>query len=131
VSGSERTLISRREALDDLSEEALAEWDPVMVLSDAAVDEPEDGKSERPSGLHAKLIALEHGRQVSWYVGSANLTAAAFTGSNVEVMAAITGPRGNAGSGKGFGIERFRSAGFLNLCEPYQREAPKRSRMRN
>jgi hypothetical protein len=121
VSDSERTLISRREALDDLSEEALAEWDPVWVLSDAAVDEPEDGKAERPSGLHAKLIALEHGRQVSWYVGSANLTAAAFTGSNVEVMAAITGPRGNAGSGKGFGIERFQSAGFLNLCEPYHR----------
>lgn len=121
VSGSERTLISRRETLDDLSEAALAEWDPVMVLSDAAVDEPEDGKAERPSGLHAKLIALEHGRQISWYVGSANLTAAAFTGSNVEVMAAITGPRGNAGSGKGFGIERFRSAGFLNLCEPYHR----------
>ncbi len=39
----------------------------------------------------------------------------------MEVIAAITGPRGKADSGRGFGIERFRESGFLNLCDPYQR----------
>lgn len=120
VSGSQRTLISRREALDELSEDALAPWQQILVLSESALDEADDATA-RASDLHAKLIAIEQGRRVSWYVGSANLTAAAFTGRNVEVMAAITGPRGNANNGKGFGIERFRESGFLNLCEPYQR----------
>jgi len=117
----ERTLISRREALDALSDEVLEGWDSVMVLSEAAMDEPEDGTAGRPSDLHAKMIAVEHGKKVSWFVGSANLTAAALKGANVEVIAALTGPKGREGSGKGFGIERFRESGFLNLCEPYHR----------
>ena len=117
----ERTLISRREALDELPEEVLNEWDAVMVLSEAAMDEPEDGAAGRPSDLHAKMIAVEHGKRVSWFVGSANLTAAAMSGRNVEVVAAFTGPRGRPGSGKGLGIERFRESGFLDLCEPYHR----------
>jgi len=117
----ERTLVSRREALDELPPEVLDGWDEVMVLSEAAMDEPEDGTSGRPSDLHAKMIVVEHGRKASWFVGSANLTAAAMSGRNVEVVASFTGPRGRADSGKGFGIGRFREAGFLNLCEPYHR----------
>ena len=116
----ERILISRPEELDEMAEEALADWQQVQVLSEAALDEPDDAGS-RPADLHAKLIALEHGRKVTWHVGSANLTAAALTGRNVEVMATVTGPRGNRGSGKGFGIHRFQESGFLNLCEPYRR----------
>ncbi len=120
ASTAERILISRPEELDDISEEALAAWQQVLVLSEAALDEPDDAGS-RPADLHAKLIALEHNRQVTWHVGSANLTAAALTGRNIEVMATVTGPRGNRGSGKGFGIHRFQESGFLNLCEPYRR----------
>ena len=120
---SERTLISRREALDDLPEKALSGWNEVLVLSDAAASEPEDGVAARPSGLHAKMIVLEHAKQVTWFVGSANLTSAAFTGPNVEMMASITGPRGSPDSDKGCGLERFREAGFLKLCEPYSRSA--------
>jgi hypothetical protein len=116
----ERILISRPEELDEIAEEALAAWHQVLVLSEAALDEPDDVGS-RPADLHAKLIALEHDREVTWHVGSANLTAAALTGRNVEVMATVTGPRGNRGSGKGFGIHRFQESGFLNLCEPYRR----------
>ena len=116
----ERILISRPEELDEIAEEALAAWQQVLVLSEAALDEPDDAGS-RPADLHAKLIALEHNRQVTWHVGSANLTAAALTGRNVEVMATVTGPRGNRGSGKGFGVHRFQESGFLNLCEPYRR----------
>ncbi|MCC5865688.1 MAG: phospholipase D family protein [Wenzhouxiangella sp.] len=116
----ERILISRPEELDEIAEEALAAWQQVLVLSEAALDEPDDAGS-RPADLHVKLMAVEHGRQVTWHVGSANLTAAALTGRNVEVLASVTGPRGNRGSGKGFGIQRFQESGFLNLCEPYRR----------
>jgi hypothetical protein len=120
VATGERILISRPEELDLIAEEALAAWQQVLVLSEAALDEPDDAGS-RPADLHAKLIALEHGRQVTWHVGSANFTAAALTGRNIEVMATVTGPRGNRGSGKGFGVHRFQESGFLNLCEPYRR----------
>lgn len=119
-SAGNRTLISRREALDDLSEDALAPWNEKMVLSDAALDEPEDGAGPA-SDLHAKMIALEHQRRVTWYLGSANFTAAAYTGRNVEVIASINGPVDQRAKTDGYGINQFRESGFLNLCEPYRR----------
>ncbi|WP_043739804.1 phospholipase D family protein [Thioalkalivibrio nitratireducens] len=119
-----RTLISRREALDALPPRHREAWDSILVLSESALDEPDDRQTERHSDLHAKLIALEHGHQVTWYVGSANLTHAAFTGRNVEVVAAITGPKGRPGSDKGSGIERFVESGFPRLCEAYRPGEP-------
>ena len=149
LSGDDRILVSRQEELDKLSEDALAAWNEVLVLSDTAQGEAEDapagaaedGAAEtadtaeaataagtnggdpgtgvaRPSGLHAKMIAVEHGWRVTWSVGSANLTAAAFTGSNVEMMASVTGKKGGAG---GRGIGHFLDGGFRKLCVPYQR----------
>jgi hypothetical protein len=112
-------LISRREALDDLPASALDAWQEVMVLSEAAIDEAEDGIGG--SDLHAKLIALERGRRVTWYLGSANFTHAAYSGGNVEVIASINGPNDARGKTEGYGIAQFRETGFLNLCEPYQR----------
>ena len=53
------------------------------------------------------MIAVEHGWDATWYVGSANLTAAAFTGSNVEVMASVSGKKGRKDSASGCGIDRF------------------------
>jgi hypothetical protein len=119
-SAGKRTLISRREALDELSEDALAPWNEIMVLSDAALDEPEDSAGPA-SDLHAKMIALEHQRRVTWYLGSANFTAAAYTGRNVEVIASINGPVDQRRKTDGYGITQFRESGFLNLCEPYRR----------
>ena len=117
----ERLLISRREALDELSPDALAGWDRVLVLSDTAVAESEDAVARRPSGLHAKLIAIEHGKRVDWTLGSANFTAAALTGSNVEVIATLSARRGKNGPEGACDIDAFRAAGFLNLCEDYHR----------
>ena len=139
----DRTLVSRQEELDKLSENALAAWNEVFVLSDTAQGEVEDGPADRdddpaaeagdargdddrptaagdarPSGLHAKMIAVEHGWRVTWSVGSANLTASAFTGSNVEMMASVRGKKGGAG---GRGIGHFLDGGFLKLCVPYRR----------
>ena len=79
---------------------------------------PGTGADARPSGLHAKMIAVEHGWHVTWSVGSANLTAAAFTGSNVEMMASVTGRKAGA---RGHGIDHFLDGGFRKLCVPYQR----------
>ena len=138
LGGDDRILVSRQEELDKLSEAALAAWKDVLVLSDTAQGEAEDGPADavedapdadadaRPSGLHAKMIAVEHGWDVTWYVGSANLTAAAFTGSNVEMMASVTGRKGRKGSAGGCGIDRFLDGGFRTLCVPYRRVEPEK-----
>ena len=124
MGGGERILVSRQEELDKLPDDALAEWEQVCVLSDGTLDEPEDGADTRPSGLHAKILAVEHGWNVTWYVGSANLTAAAFIGRNVEVMAAVTARKGRRGGNRGYGIERFLESGFDKLCAKYHRREP-------
>ena len=116
----EHMLVSRQEELDKLPDAALEAWE-IFVLSDAAHEEPEDGTGTSPTGLHAKMTAVEHGWDVTWYVGSANLTAAAFTGRNVEMMAAVTGRRGRRTGNHGNGIDRFLESGFENLCTPYRR----------
>ena len=120
----ERILVSTREQLDRLSDNALARWTRVFMLSDAALDESEDADAGRPSGLHAKFIAVEHGWDVTWFVGSANLTYSAFSGTNVEVMAALSARKGRRNGNSGYGIGRFLESGFETLCEPYQRGEP-------
>ena len=89
-----------------------------------AGDRSASGAGARPSGLHAKMIAVEHGWDATWYVGSANLTSAAFGGGNVEVMASVTGKKGRKDGASGSGIDRFLHGGFLKLCVPYQRVEP-------
>ena len=131
LSDDDRILVSRQEELDKLSEDTLADWNEKFILADTAQGEPEDeaaGRDRtepvvgvRPAGLHAKIFAVEHGYDVTWYVGSANLTYAAFAGSNVEMMASITGRKGGA---SGHGIARFLD-GFQKLCTPYVRTEPK------
>ena len=127
--------MGRREEFDKLSEDALADWNEKLVLADTAQDEAEDEDETvdgddaepvirvRPAGLHAKMFAVEHGWDVTWYVGSANLTRAAFAGSNVEMMASITGRKGRKGGASGHGIARFLD-GFQKLCVPYERTEP-------
>ena len=120
----ERMLVSSREQLDKLSDDALAKWSRTCMLSDAALDETEDEDADRPSGLHAKFLAVEHGWDVTWFVGSANLTFAAFSGKNVEVMAALSARKGRRNGKSGYGIGRFLESGFETLCVPYERGEP-------
>ena len=124
MGNGERMLVSSREELDKLPGDALAAWNRICILSDTALDEPEDGDAGRPSGLHAKILAVEHAWDVTWFVGSANLTAAAFNGRNVEVMAALTARKGRRNGKTGHGIERFLESGFDGLCEPYRPGVP-------
>ena len=109
----ERILVSRPEELDQVAAVELDEWSKVLILSDPASGESDD-EARRPSGLHAKIVAIEHRGQVAWYFGSANLTQAALTGRNVEVFARLAGRRHSCG------IEQF-LGGFRDLCEPYER----------
>ena len=108
------------------SRASATEGDNAATAGDAREDDEASAArvEARPSGLHAKLIAVEHGWDATWYVGSANLTAAAFTGSNVEVMASITGKKGRKDSASGCGIDRFLDGGFQKLCVRYQRVEP-------
>ena len=106
-------LISRPEELDGVPKACLDRWNDVRVLADAMSDESSDEASSRPSGLHAKIIAVEHGADVTWFVGSANLTSSALEGRNVELMASITGRKSRVG------ISQFMD-GFDNLCEKYR-----------
>ena len=117
----EHMLVSRQEELDSLPDGTLDAWRQILVLSDDAQEEPEDGAGTSPTGLHAKIIAVEQRGDVTWYVGSANLTTAAFTGRNVEMMAAVTGRRGRRTSNRGYGIDRFLESGFKCLCKPYRK----------
>ena len=116
-----RLLVSSQGQLDELPEEALSAWKDVRTLSDLAVDEEAEAGAARPSGLHAKLIAVEHGWDVTWYVGSANLTAAALHGPNVEALAEIGARKGRPHGKSGLGVDRFLESGFDRLCTPYQR----------
>ena len=133
LSDGERILVSRQEELDKLSADALSQWNEKFVLADTAQGEledqtadgdgPEPAATDRPAGLHAKMFAVEHGFHVTWYVGSANLTAAAFGGPNVEMMASITGRKGREGGASGHGIARFRD-GFKKLWVTYEPTEP-------
>ena len=115
LSEGDRVLISRSEELDGLSEEALSPWREVLALSDSAIGEAND-EASYPSGLHAKLLGVEHGWDVTWFVGSANLTRAAFFGNNVEVMAEVTGRKSKVG------ISKFLD-NIRDLCSPYHHQS--------
>lgn len=117
----QNVLISRQIELDCISPHQLERWDKVYVLHEQAEDEPDDFAGRRPSGLHAKLLAYEQGNEVSWYVGSANLTAAAFSGTNVEVMARISARLPRRSTTESNGIAQFMESEFRELLKEYIR----------
>jgi hypothetical protein len=119
LASSESLLVSRADQLSQLETDLAKDWSVVQVLSPTADVEAEDESQLRPSGLHAKLMVFEQGHRATWFIGSANLTDAAFTGRNVELMASASGPKGRPG-GKGIGINLFMESGFQRLCEDYQ-----------
>ena len=123
--GAECILISRPDELDQIPPTSLDGWSRVLVLSESATGESSE-EARRPSGLHAKIIAVVHRGKVAWYFGSPNLTHAALTGHNVEMLACLGGRRAQCG------IEQFLGRrdpgpatpfidGFGDLCEPYER----------
>ena len=110
---AKRTMIARPEELDLMEPTALDGWSELLVLSEERSAGETAEEVRRSSGLHAKIVALEHHGQVTWYFGSANLTRAALTGRNVEILACLTGRRAQVG------ITQFLEQ-FGGLCESYE-----------
>ena len=94
-------LVSRREELEKLDPQRLKAFGAVYAFAD---DEPEEEELDHARlevdpplvGLHAKLYVLEAGWNATLLTGSANATTAAFSG-NVELLAALVGPRSKCG----------------------------------
>ena len=116
-------LISLPQELDTVSTEHLDKWSAINVLdnelnvSDEEVLEydSKENNSSTLSGLHAKFVVVEHQRsQATWMLGSANLTAAASNGHNVELIAQLSGRTNQVGINRVWKeIERF--------CQDYKR----------
>jgi len=88
------------------SKASLARFGALMVLHEGA--ETDDGDDALASdrltrGLHAKAYIAENGWDTTLYLGSANATNASLVaGSNVEILAELTGKRSRIG-----GIDSF------------------------
>lgn len=116
-------LISLPNELDSVDAENLNKWSVVNVLDDDINnsdedmddDESEENQSSSLSGLHAKFVVVERPRnQAAWTLGSANLTAAAHSGNNVELIAHLSGRANQVGIDQVWKeIERF--------CQDYKR----------
>ncbi|MBI3969915.1 MAG: phospholipase D family protein [Chloroflexi bacterium] len=116
--GGSNVVISRTEALDELSGTVHGLFAQQFVLSDAASEEPQEAPAplapgttatapedvapvdaspesllDAPlEGLHAKLFVVEEGWDARLWTGSANATSAAFS-ENVEFLVELRGRR--------------------------------------
>ena len=105
-------ILSRRAALDASASGLRVPGGPrLMRLKDAVIDAERtiddtfdvaggDDPAAAMSGLrglHAKVYVQDHGDKATCWMGSANLTSAAFS-TNVEMMVELTGPVGSVGA---------------------------------
>jgi len=99
-------LVSRPDELARASKSSLSKFGALRVLHESA--ETDDGDDTPAAdrlthGLHAKAYIIENGWETTLYVGSANATnASLMAGSNVEILAELTGKRSRVG-----GIDSF------------------------
>ena len=116
-------LVGRAEEMAKCPADVLATWD-AFVLHDGAVAEPDDGDDAAsgetadpaPRGLHAKALVIESQQQVTWWLGSGNLTDPVRTGTSVELMLRLTGKVSRVG------IDRFWDSGFGALLVGYRHQ---------
>ncbi len=99
-------LVSRPDELARASKASLARFGKIKVLHEAT--ETDDGDDALAAdrltrGLHAKAYIVENGWDTTLYLGSANATNASLVaGTNVEILAELTGKRSRVG-----GIDSF------------------------
>lgn len=126
-------LISRAEALDEFNPGTFSEIERLAKIYclDSAAESPEDSEAagdldwvvpydENPKGLHAKMLLLENSQRCRLFTGSANATAAAFSGRNVEMMVELNGNRKSIGVDALLGGEQEKHT-LRSLLRPYQR----------
>jgi hypothetical protein len=99
-------LVSRPDELARTSKASLARFGALKVMHEATeTDDGDDAVAmdRLACGLHAKAYIVENGRDTTLYLGSANATNASLVaGSNVEILAELTGKRSRVG-----GIDSF------------------------
>ena len=108
----EHFLFSEAESLKYISSDVLDEFASVFVLNDATLNAPVDDIEAQgpdageinsggdPSRLHAKIFIFEQGSDAQWWIGSANATNSAFSGSNVEFLVGMRGKKSKVGINK-------------------------------
>jgi hypothetical protein len=95
-SAKEAVLVSRAEALQELSRKQLSGFSRIFTLAAEADPELESEQAEDPfletvaSGLHAKLYVADLGWHSKVWTGSANATTAAFE-NNIEFLVELEG----------------------------------------
>jgi hypothetical protein len=90
---SQDVLVSRLEALQSLTPEALGCFEQIYYLNDAAALSAEtDDTTSEMQGLHAKIYVTEEGAEAWIWTGSSNATQAGMNG-NVEFLAGLKGKR--------------------------------------
>lgn len=133
----DRRLVSRQEALDELTPGRLKDWRETLVLHEVAeapdegsedadmseVAQAEDGSEPTTSrsiqaGLHAKVYVFDEGARSSLWLGSANATGAAF-GGNVEFLTRLAGPTRHCGVQACLGRDDDEQA-LRRLLTPYE-----------
>lgn len=128
ATGQGNVLISRMDSLAALRAETRARFEQIYILDDAALESNETpataevgaepgGIDPAAAGLHAKLFVLEERGQVTWLVGSANATDAAFR-RNVEFMVALQGRRIQVGIDQILGVEETENR-LRAILRPY------------
>ena len=94
-------LVSRREALVTVSQDALRSFEKVYAFRSALEPEPDDTDESLPllAGLHAKVFVIDDGWNARIAVGSANSTAAGLGRQprNVEFMVELQGRKSRFG----------------------------------
>lgn len=126
--GDAHILISRRDELEALPKSTFDTFKDVYTLraqpetGEEVADDPMSSGAVAANDLHAKLYIADRGWNASIWTGSANATAAAFSG-NVEFLVELAGKKSRVG------IDVFfqKHAGGLSmtdLLEPFAQSEP-------
>ncbi|HEX8079590.1 MAG TPA: phospholipase D family protein [Jatrophihabitans sp.] len=103
----------------DSGEDAWSSHDPGGEVKPV---QPASETSPPLSGLHAKVVIVEHGSHAWTFTGSANATLAGFS-RNVELMVELVGPRASTGIDS-IWKSRPGDSGLESLVMPYEPRPP-------
>jgi hypothetical protein len=120
-------LVSRPDELARASKASLARFGALKVLHDGTeTDDVDDviAGDRLTRGLHAKAYIVESGWDTTLYLGSANATNASLVaGTNVEILAELTGKRSRVGGVDSFlGVDGL--GDYLSPFEPPEEVPP-------